>query len=97
MTMNLIDADANQRPKLLDDKTGQYLTGPRLTLDETLVFVQDAYTLLRTTSAPTPHHYTIHFAVQAMCRHMGWLPYEIAAAQQYITLMNASGTAATAG
>jgi hypothetical protein len=95
-TKNLIDGDS-KRLSVFNDKTGEYTDGPRLELAEALQFVHDAYSALTSAPAPKVSTFMAHFAVQAFCKHTGWQPHEIAAAEQYVTLMSAAGPAASAG
>lgn len=95
-TKNLIDGDV-KRPSVLDDKTGQYLTTPRLELAEALQFVHEAYIAMKDAKDPSVPTFVTQFAVQAFCRHAGWQPYEIAAAEQYMTMMSAATPRASAG
>ncbi len=96
-TKNLMDAGANQRPMVFDDKTGQYGAEPRMDLTETLRFVHESYSAMLAAAGPSIHHYAMHFAVQAACKHMGWLPQEIAVAEQYIGFAPKESGAAAAG
>ena len=70
-TKNLMDSSDSKRPLIFDDKTGQYVSGVRLELADTLQFVHDTYRLLLATRDPSIHQYSVHFAVQAVCQHMG--------------------------
>lgn len=95
-TKNLIDGDS-KRLSIFSDKTGLYTEGPRLELAEALQFVHEAYTALTIATDPKVSAFMAHFAVQAFCKHTGWQPHEIAAAEQYITLMSAAVPATSAG
>lgn len=86
MTKNLLDSSESKRPSVLDDRTGQYTSEPRLDLAETLKFVYEVHAKIAV-SEPKIHQYAVHFAVRAMCEHMGWTPYEIATAEQYVTML----------
>lgn len=97
-TKNLIDTSSeSKRPLVFDDKTGEYKTDPRMELADALQFVHDAYAKMKDVENPKVHRFAVQFALQSICRHMGWLPYEIAAAEQYVTMMANAGTAASAG
>jgi len=90
-TKNLMDSNMSKRPLVFDDKTGLYKEEPRMELTEALQFVHDAYAKMLTVSDPSLHAYAIQFALQNICQHTGWLPYEIAAAEQYATLFTGTG------
>ncbi len=97
-TKNLIDSSSeSKRPLVFDDKTGEYRPDPRMELTDALQFVHDAYGKMKAVDNPKVHRYAIQFALQSICKHMGWLPYEIAAAEQYVTMMANAGSAASAG
>lgn len=97
-TKNLIDASSeSKRPLVFDDKTGEYKLDPRMELADAFTFVNDVYAKMITTDNPKVHRFEAHFALQSICRHMGWLPYEIAAAAQYATMIANAGTEASAG
>lgn len=96
MTKNLLDTNESKRPTILDDRTGQYVTDPRLTLAETLAAVYEVNAKMAE-AKPSIHMYAQHFAIQAMCAHFGWTTYEVAAAEQYVSLLNTNGSAASAG
>ncbi len=97
-TKNLFDADAtNKRPLVFDDKTGEYRDGPRMELADALTFVHDVYAKMLTVDCPKIYRFEMQFALQGICQHTGWLPYEIAAAEQYATLLSTAGPVASAG
>ena len=97
-TKNLMDANkSNERPLVFDDKTGQYKTEPRMELDQALQFVHEVYKQMLAASNPAVCRFEIQFALQSICQHTGWLPYEIAAAEQYAAMLTPSGSAASAG
>lgn len=96
-TKNLMDATDNKRPLIFDDKTGEYRSDPRMDLTDALQFVHDAYAKMLTVDNPKIHRYALQFALQGLCRHTGWLPYEIAAAEQYASMMGNSGSDASVG
>lgn len=76
-TKNLIDGDV-KRPSVLDDKTGEYLTTPRLELAEALELVHEAYIAMKDAKDPSVSTFMTPFALQAFCRHTGWQPHDIA-------------------
>lgn len=81
---NLLDnLSATRRPAIFSDLTGKEDFEPRLDITETLLFLHETY-LAMTAANPTIDTFAVRFAVPAICYHMGWLPYEIAAAEQYI-------------
>lgn len=97
-TKNLMDStDNTKRPLVYSDKTGQYSDQPRADLADTLIFVNEAYTQMMLAESPRVHRFAMQFGLQALCNHMGWTPYEVAAAEQYASLYGSSGTATTAG
>lgn len=96
-TKNLMDASENKQLLVFYDKTGEYKEGPRMELADALQFVHDAYSKMLTTEDPKPHRFAIQFALQNICQHTGWRPFEIAAAEQYATLLSSTGSAASAG
>lgn len=97
-TKNLIDGNAtNKRPLIFDDKTGEYKDGPRMDLADALTFVHDVYAKMTAADSPKVNRFEIQFALQGICQHTGWLPYEIAAAEQYATLFSGVDVAASAG
>jgi hypothetical protein len=82
-TKNLLD-NASGRPAVFSDLTGKVTYEPRGDLAETLVFLHQAYAAMTAADKPKVHAFSFRFAVSAMCYHMGWLPYEVAAAEQYV-------------
>ncbi len=82
-TKNLMD-NPNGRPAIFSDLTGQVTFEHRLDIAETLVFLHGAHDAMKTAVDPSIHQFAQRAAVSAMCYHMGWFPYEVSAAEQYI-------------
>ena len=83
ITKNLLD-NSRGRPAVFSDLTGQVTYDPRLDIAETLVFLHEVYGRMKAAADPTVHPLAQRNAVTAMCYHMGWLPYEVSAAEQYV-------------
>jgi len=88
-TKNLLDNSHNGRPAIFSDLTGNVTYEPRADIAETLTFLHESYASMMS-SNPKPEMFAVRFAVGVICLHMGWLPYEIAAAEQYVTQQNAT-------
>ncbi len=83
---NLLDADT-KRPLIFDDRLGKDVEGQRMDLETTLKFVSETFVMMTSMTSPKIQDYALHFATRAICRHMGWLPSEVAVAQQYMTML----------
>lgn len=83
-TKNLLD-NPRQRPAVFSDLTGKVSYDPRLDIAETLIFLHEVYDLMKVAVEPEVHPFAQRNAVTAVCYHMGWLPYEVSAAEQYVT------------
>jgi len=80
---NLLDNSSNGRPGVFSDLTGNVSYEPRVDLAAALVFLQESYVLMLATE-PKVETFAVRFAVTQICYHMGWHPYEISAAEQYV-------------
>lgn len=90
-TKNLLDTEALARPEIFSDLTGKVTFDPRGDIADTLLLVHDTYkTILDLESRLEP--LAIRFGMNAICRHMGWLPLEISAVEQYVTHYAAANT-----
>ena len=86
---NLLDNSSNGRPAIFSDLTGEVSYEPRVDLAAALVFLQESYVVMLAAS-PKVETFAVRFAVTSICYHMGWHPYEISAAEQYVAQTNAS-------
>jgi hypothetical protein len=97
MAKNMLDTSPSAPMLIFDDRTGKLVESKRLDLADTLQFVYEAYATLKGVKEPTLSDFAILFAVGAICEHMGWTRYEIAAAEQYAALLNGNAASSAAG
>lgn len=95
-TKNLLDGELTRRPRVFSDLTGQETDLPRMDLAETLLFVQEVNQAIAKADRPKVDPFVTQFALRAACQHMGWLPAEVSAAEQYLAVMGAAGAGVAA-
>ena len=85
-TKNLIDnpSTTDRRPAVFNDLTGETVYEPRMDITATLLFLHETYATIAA-AKPEVNMLAKHFAVSAICYHMGWLPAEIAIMEQYVS------------
>ena len=94
-TKNLLD-NKSGRPQIFSDLTGEVTYEPRADLTESLILVHEAYAAMLAAVDPKVEPFSVRVAVVAVCLHLGWFPYEISAAEQYVA-QTGLGTAQTTG
>ena len=84
-TKNLLDNPSSnaKRPAVFSDLTGKETYEPRMDVAAALIFLHEAYAVIAA-SDPKVSMLAKHFAVNQICYHTGWLPTEIALAEQYV-------------
>lgn len=80
--MNYLENSGRNDFVMCDDKTGAMLdVSQRLPAVETLTFVHEVYAVLK--KSPDVPTFEVHFALRALCQHLGWSPGDIALVEHY--------------